>query len=112
MANEDKVILLPKFDGSCDAEAWCRNVERVAKLKGWKNEDNEKNLILNIYGYLEKEARTWADAVKLDTVDTWEEAKKMLLLRFKPTMSSLSVVSALLLCKKKPKESFPAFGID
>ena len=102
--------VIPKFDGSQDIEAWIRVVDRVARLKKWSNADNESNIVLNTSIFLEKEARAWADHVKLDTILVWEEVKKMMISRWKPSLSCMTVIQSLLQMKKKRGESFHAFA--
>jgi hypothetical protein len=102
--------VLPTFNGTGDIEAWIRTVTRTAKLRGWSDSDTKDNTVLNASCYLDGEAKIWADNVKFDVVTKWGDAEKLLLGRWKPQLSSMTVISALLSMKKTSKETFHAFA--
>ena len=110
MASHGGLINPPRFDGSGDVEAWIRAVVRVTKLREWTDNDDRTNTVLNILSFFDGEARAWADHVKLDTVMRWEDAETMILSRWRPSLSSMTVISSLLATKKTTKESFHTFA--
>jgi hypothetical protein len=107
---EKTSVQIPKFDGAGDVEMWIRHVERVAKIKKWSDSDDHTNTVLNSIVYLEKEAKIWAENVKLDEIKEWSQAKTKLLTRWKPKLSQMAVISALLKEKKRSNESFYSFA--
>ena len=110
MSHSNAAANLPCFDGEGDVESWIRIVEKVAKIRDWTDDDDKTNTVLNASCYLTKEARAWADNVKLDTILSWDDAKKMLLTRWRPQLSNMTVISNLLATKKTNKESFHAYA--
>jgi len=103
---EKEEITLPRYDGTTDVERWLTIVDNAAKIKHW-----EPGMILSqALLHLSDSALSWSENSGATAVESYDQLKKQMKLRFKVTLNDAALRVELSKVKRKRDESIYTFA--